>query len=281
MIYFSFCLLPVAFCLSSISSLYSTDLVLEAIAQVATALLPTLARKEDQTLNKGETRGLTFESVKFNRPIVVSADEPLKIQIATLITDFGKFKAVIRYANTGFSIDHFEAIISHSSVGVPDCRPLIPPVPLKEGKNNPQINPDTELYGHLLFHKAKFQRIKGYSHLTATECIAEINIEQKTAWFSRYLPQSLILGDAGARDAVIHALQACVPHATILPTGIERLTVYSVNLSENQFVSAKERLHQGDTFIYDFEVLDDDGNLLEVWQGLELKVIKHRNPQDP
>ena len=267
---------------------------LEAIAQVATALLPTLARKEDQTLNKGEnqdppsvplnkgeTGGLRFESVKFNRPIVVSADQPLKIQIATLITDSGKVKAVIRCANTGFSIDHFEAIISHSSVGAPDCRPLIPPVPLKEGKNNPQINPDKDLYGHLLFHKARFQRIKGYSHLKATECIAEIKIEQKTAWFSRYLPQSLILGDAGARDAVIHALQACVPHATILPTGIERLTVYSVNLGENQFVSAKERLHQGDTFVYDLEVLDDDGNLLEVWQGLELKVIKHRNPQDP
>ncbi len=267
---------------------------LEAIAQVATALLPTLARKEDQTLNKGEnqdppsvplnkgeTGGLRFESVKFNRPIVVSADQPLKIQIATLITDSGKVKAVIRCANTGFSIDHFEAIISHSSVGVPDCRPLIPPVPLKEGKNNPQINPDKDLYGHLLFHKARFQRIKGYSHLKATECIAEINIEQKTAWFSRYLPQSLILGDAGARDAVIHALQACVPHATILPTGIERLTVYSVNLGENQFVSAKERLHQGDTFVYDLEVFNNDGNLLEVWQGLELKVIKHRNPQDP
>jgi enediyne polyketide synthase len=267
---------------------------LEAIAQVATALLPTLARKEDQTLNKGEnqdppsvplnkgeTGGLRFESVKFNRPIVVSADQPLKIQIATLITDSGKVKAVIRCANTGFSIDHFEAIISHSSVGAPDCRPMIPPVPLKEGKNNPQINPDTDLYGHLLFHKARFQRIKGYSHLKATECIAEINIDPKTAWFSRYLPQSLILGDAGARDAVIHALQACVPHATILPTGIERLTVYSVNLGENQFVSAKERLHQGDTFVYDLEVLDDDGNLLEVWQGLELKVIKHRNPQDP
>jgi len=277
---------------------------LEAIAQVATALLPTLARKEDQTLNKGEnqdppsvplnkgeTGGLRFESIKFNRPIVVSADQPLKIQIATLITDSGKVKAVIRCANTGFSIDHFEAIISHSSVGAPDCRPLIPPVPLKEGKNNPtllkegknnpQINPDTDLYGHLLFHKARFQRIKGYSHLKATECIAEINIEPKTAWFSRYLPQSLILGDAGARDAVIHALQACVPHATILPTGIERLTVYSVNLGENQFVSAKERLHQGDTFVYDVEVLDNDGNLLEVWQGLALKVIKHRNPQDP
>ncbi len=93
---------------------------LEAIAQVATALLPTLARKEDQTLNKGEnqdppsvplnkgeTGGLRFESVKFNRPIVVSADQPLKIQIATLITDSGKVKAVIRCANTGFSIDHF------------------------------------------------------------------------------------------------------------------------------------------------------------------------------
>ena len=111
------------------------------------------------------------------------------------------------------------------------------------------------MYGHLLFHQGRFQRIQGYYHLQATECLAEIKTDTVTPWFSRYLPQNLILGDAGARDAVIHALQACVPHATILPTGIERLTIYSLNSEGNQYVLAQERQHIGDTFIYDLQVL--------------------------
>jgi enediyne polyketide synthase len=110
--------------------------------------------------------------------------------------------------------------------------------------------------------------------------VAEIETKPLALWFNRYLPQDLILGDPGARDAVIHALQACVPYATILPTGIEHLTIYSVNLSDNQFVSAKEKQHIGDTFIYDLEVFDSEGNLLETWEGLELQVIKHKDPQD-
>ena len=47
--------------------------------------------------------------------------------------------------------------------------------------------------------------------------------DTQTPWFGRYLPQDLILGDAGARDAAIHALQACVPQGTILPVGIRHL----------------------------------------------------------
>ncbi|HBY81875.1 MAG TPA: hypothetical protein DEG47_33920, partial [Cyanobacteria bacterium UBA11148] len=59
------------------------------------------------------------------------------------------------------------------------------PIPLKH------------LYGEILFHKGRFQRLQGYHHLRAKECLAEI-IEQDDNWFSRYLPQNLILGDPGA-----------------------------------------------------------------------------------
>ncbi|HBY81876.1 MAG TPA: hypothetical protein DEG47_33925, partial [Cyanobacteria bacterium UBA11148] len=76
-----------------------------------------------------------------------------------------------------------------------------------------------------------------------------------------------------ARDATIHALQACVPHATILPSGIERLVIYQQEASGNRFVSAKERQQIDNTFIYDLEVIDKDGNILESWQGLKLQVI--------
>ncbi|GBF80275.1 type I polyketide synthase [Aphanothece sacrum] len=239
---------------------------LEAMMQVATSLMPNLVDK------------ITIESVKFNRPIVVSANEPLKIRIAALIYPSGKVKTVIRSEQTGFTVDHFTTIISqarnNSELGT-----VIPIHNIDNQQNN--IDPQQHLYGELLFHGGRFQRIKHYEHLTATECMAEIETKTNLEWFSRYLPQSLILGDPGARDAVIHALQACVPHATILPIGIEKLSIYEVNATQNQFVSAKERQHFDDTFIYDLTVFDAEGNILEVWQGLELQIIKHKNPDDP
>jgi enediyne polyketide synthase len=234
---------------------------LEAIAQVGMALLET-------------SEIPIFAEVKFNRPVVVSENVPLKIRIAALVEDSGKVKVVLRSEQTAFSVDHFEATLSPSKAETPN------PSPINKGEKR-RIDPQTDLYGELLFHQGRFQRIQGYYHLQATECLAEIQTDTVTPWFSRYLPQNLILGDAGARDAVIHALQACVPHATILPTGIERLTIYSVNSEGNQYVLAQERQQIGDTFIYDLQVLTESGEVLEEWLGLTLQVIQHRDPDLP
>ncbi len=45
-------------------------------------------------------------------------------------------------------------------------------------------------------------------------------------WFARYLPATLALPDPGARDAFIHCVQACIPHATVLPIGVDRIVVW-------------------------------------------------------
>ena len=238
---------------------------LEAMTQVVSALMPSLGDK------------LTFESVKFNYPIVVSADEPLTLRIAALIDPSGKIKTVIRSQQTGFAVDHFEATVSK---GIGNRKQRIANIKNTESSLT-NIDPQQHLYGELLFHQGRFQRIINYQHLTDTECVAEIKTKTSLEWFSRYLPQSLLLGDPGARDAVIHALQACVPHATILPTGIEKLSIYGMSSSKNQFVSAQERKHFDDTFIYDLIVFDAEGNILEIWQGLELQIIKHKNADEP
>ncbi len=79
---------------------------LEAMTQVATALMPSLGEK------------ITFESVKFNRPIVVCDHEPLTIRIAALIYPSGKIKTVIRSQQTGFTVDHFEAVLINETVKI-------------------------------------------------------------------------------------------------------------------------------------------------------------------
>ncbi len=232
---------------------------LEAMAQVAMALLET-----SETPN--------FENIKFNRPVVIPENQTLTIRLAALVQESNKVEVVLRSEQTAFSVDHFRATISiqPSTINNFNLESHIPN----------SLDPQEDIYGEILFHTGRFQRLRRYLHLKATECIAEITPEIPSQWFSRYLPQDLVLGDPGARDATIHALQACIPHATILPVGVERLIQNRVTTSGTRFVSAKERQHMGDTFIYDVQVTDAEGYFLEFWQGLQLQVIKYRNHQD-
>ncbi|MGH2412328.1 MAG: polyketide synthase dehydratase domain-containing protein, partial [Microcystaceae cyanobacterium] len=238
---------------------------LEAMAQVVMALL-------------GTSEPPIFENVQFNRPVVVPEHSFLKIRLAALVQESGQVEVVLRSEQTGFSTDHFRAVCLKPEVihtlGAQTLRPRILKI-----RNS--VNPQQDLYGDLLFHKGRFQRLRGYHHLRATECIAEIALDRVTPWFSRYLPDQLILGDPGARDAVIHGLQACVPHGTLLPIGIERLVINQLVSAETFFVSAKERERLGDVFIYDLEVINPDGAISEQWQGLKLQMIQPRDTQLP
>jgi enediyne polyketide synthase len=144
----------------------------------------------------------------------------------------------------------------------------------------PSLEIDRHLYGELLFHQGRFQRITKYHHLRAKSCVAAIASDPSTPWFSDYLPQTMVLGDAGARDAAIHALQACVPHATILPVAIQRLSIFQVQDQAPHTVKAVEQSHGDDQFVYDLWVHSSEGQLLEHWQGLTLQVIQAKPPQE-
>jgi enediyne polyketide synthase len=160
--------------------------------------------------------------------------------------------------------------VAQTAVEAPDLTPYVVP----------SLQIDTHLYGELLFHQGRFRRISQYPHLRAKSCVAAIATDPSTPWFSDYLPQTMLLGDAGARDAAIHALQACVPHATILPVAIQCLCVFQVQDQAAHTVKAVERSHGDDQFIYDLWVESADGALLEHWQGLTLQVIQAKPPQE-
>jgi enediyne polyketide synthase len=77
-------------------------------------------------------------------------------------------------------------------------------------------------------------------------------------------------------DAALHAIQACIPAATLLPTGIERLSLRTSKISGPVFVQARERSNEENNFIYDVSVTDVDGAVLESWDGLQLTAIEGR-----
>jgi len=227
--------------------LFPAVMGLEAMAQVAFTVLC----------------GEEVPVFEFSRPVVVEEAETL--QIAALVQSGERVDVALRCAQTGFKVDHFRARCrfgSHSVQGTP-CTP--------GGKV--AIAPERELYGSLLFQEGRFKRLRAYRHIEATQCVGEIATDDSILWFGRYLSPTLMLGDAGSRDATIHALQVCTPHAQLLPVSIEKLNFVDVHAEGPWTVSAKERWRKGDLFCYDLTVLGQEGQLREKWEGLHLRKV--------
>ncbi|HKP82124.1 MAG TPA: polyketide synthase dehydratase domain-containing protein, partial [Pyrinomonadaceae bacterium] len=114
-----------------------------------------------------------------------------------------------------------------------------------------------------------------------TQCSAEIMPDGTTNWFGRYLPGDLVLGDPGARDAAVHAVQACVPQIALLPVGVERITG-NLNAHVGELtVHAQERERLTNGFIYDVELTDSEGRVLERWERLHLRAISGTDFKGP
>jgi enediyne polyketide synthase len=226
---------------------------MEAMAQVFMALTET-------------DEPPVFEEVKFDRPVVVGDGAATTIRVAALVRANGSVEIVLRSSETGFQVDHFRAM----------CRVTAPLEPAhREISEDPRVivDPQHDLYGTVLFHRGRFRRLREYRALKATECAAEIVPDGTTNWFGRYLPAGLVLGDPGARDAAIHAVQACVPQITLLPVGVEKITGSVNGHAGALIVRAQERERFPNGFMYDVELIDTEGRVRERWERLHLRAI--------
>ncbi|HEX4498810.1 MAG TPA: SDR family NAD(P)-dependent oxidoreductase [Thermoanaerobaculia bacterium] len=247
--------------------LFAAVLGMEAMAQAAMALLRT-----DEIP--------VFEDVVFQRPVAVPAGRSTTIRVAALVREPGVVEVVLRDASTHYAADHFRAVcrFGRPADGTDDTPRLLAPFPGAGTPGRIALDPRGDLYGGVLFHQGRFQRLEGYRSLRATECLADISADGTTVWFGRYLPDRLVLGDPGARDAAIHAIQACIPHATLLPTAVERVVSHGLAGDVPLVLAARERSRNGDEFIYDVELRTLDGRLRESWQGLTLRAVDRIAP---
>ncbi len=244
-------------------------------------LFPAVIGMEAMTQAAQALTGLTgapvLENVEFLRPIVVPVDGSTTVRVAVLATAPGVVQAAIRSGETDFQADHFRATLRFTE-GVPvDHQPVsdVALIPL---------DPAEELYGPVLFQGLRFQRLVGYRRLAAKACVAQIANQSTESWFSSFQPQDLVLADPGTRDALMHSIQCNVPDATLLPAGIERLYLAdpdAVRDLDEVTLHANERSRNGDTYIYDLDVRDADGNLVERWQGLKLQAVRKLDGAGP
>lgn len=206
----------------------------------------------------------TIHRARFKRPVIVPRDESRTVRLAGLKRRDGAVDVVLRSDETGFQADHFRATFRFGEIPRPRTAAAPPPSAIA-------LDPAEHVYGDLAFHGPRFQRIRGYRELSARACVAEIETRDER-WFGGLLPQGLELGDPGARDAAIHAVQACIPHGRLVPVGVERITVGPLAPGP-LFARATERSQRGDTFVYDISLHDGDGTVLEHWDGIELQRI--------
>jgi enediyne polyketide synthase len=228
----------------------------------------------------GRTEVPVLEDVAFLRPIVVPVDGATTIRVAVLATGADTVQAVIRSGETGFQADHFRATLRYRTAPPAGGRPS----PILKDLPRLALRPDRDLYGSVLFQGGRFQRLLGYRQLAATSAVAEIAQRAEVAWFAAFLPGDLRAGDPGARDAFMHAIQCCVPDATLLPAGIERLHLADPAVTAGLprlVMHAAERLREGDTYVYDVDVRDEAGALVEHWQGLTLQAVRKQDGSGP
>ncbi|HEX8692703.1 MAG TPA: SDR family NAD(P)-dependent oxidoreductase [Longimicrobium sp.] len=236
---------------------------LEAMAQAAMALA-------------GADRPPVFEDVRFDRPVAVPGGGRVRVRVAALARAPGRVDVVLRSSSTGFAADHFRATCRFGaeeetrSAGAMDGA----------GDAVVPLDPGRELYGGILFHRGRFRRVARYRRLQAFACVADVAPDGVAPWFGAWLPAALVLGDPGARDAAIHAIQPCIPHAQVLPVGVARLAVLDANGGGARTVAAREVAREGSELVYDLEVTDAAGRLAERWEGLRLRIVAPLAPGD-
>jgi enediyne polyketide synthase len=244
--------------------LFPAVLGMEAMAQAAAVLA-------------GPGRLVVLENVEFLRPIVVPPDGTATIRIAALNRGDG-VDVAIRSSDTGFQSDHFRATLRHSGTRPFDADGPVPAA----GTSRVPLDAAADLYGGVFFQGKRFQRVLGYRRLAATSCVVDISAGSGDEWFGSYFSRAMVLGDPGARDAFMHGIQCCVPNATLLPAGVERIyPAHPDELTGQVILHAAERNRDGDTYTYDLDVCTEDGRILERWEGLRLQAVRKTDGRGP
>lgn len=246
--------------------LFPAVMALEAMSEAAAALLG----REDAVA------ALQFRDVSFRAPIVVPTDEAGKpaIRIAALAGSAtaergGEISLAIRCSGTSFQINHVEA----RCVLGPGPSLSEVPLPHLPTEDIAAFDPGRSLYDNVLFQSGRFRRIAGYQMIEARRCSGRLSPDGATRWFARDLPQSFALGDAGARDAALHAIQACIPHKIVVPQAVGQIDVAILDSSTAYRMFAIEIADHGEELIYDLTILDATGLPVERWHRIVLRVI--------
>jgi enediyne polyketide synthase len=238
--------------------IFPAVLGLETMAQVASALA-------------GGGIPVAIESVAFPQAVVVPDDGAARIQIMALANEGGRIEVAIRADDDAFAADRMRATVvfdSPSANGA--CLPNAAQAAAIRSMPSVDAKP---LYGSLFFQGERFRRVRSFSHLSARRIAATLSARGAAAWFSPFEPQQLVLGNPAVRDALLHALQAAVPHRRVIPVSVDRISLHSRTQAVR--MEAVEREATEDRFVFDIVARDTTGAVVESWQAVEFRAISY------
>jgi enediyne polyketide synthase len=190
-------------------------LALEALAEAASALAGRPLRHAT-AVTMGPPAGLP------------AADSGGAVTIRVCaVADGGKITTSLRSAESGPVVDHVRAVFAADEPADPGAAGTATAGPRRAGA---ALVDGGELYGTVCFQAGRFRRIAGLTELTARSCRALARGPDDRAWFppggdgAGPGAGGLLLGSPGLNDALLQALQACVPDRRVWPAAIASVT---------------------------------------------------------
>jgi enediyne polyketide synthase len=216
-----------------------------------------------------DTNTLLIEDLHFEHPIVTAEMGETRIRVLAVREPAGHVRVAVRSETTDFQIDHFYATLRNVGGWMTVAAPALV---VAAASALPEHTPD-DIYSSILFQAGRLRRIQRYRALTAKTCSAELQC-RNDAWFAAYMPPALVLGDPGIRDAMMHAIQACIPSHVIVPTSVESVMRRTYDHGEGVFVVAQERERRGTAFLWDIDLQTSGGEVLEQWRGVVFQQVE-------
>jgi enediyne polyketide synthase len=239
---------------------------MEAMAQVAAACAEPF-----------DTKGVIprLEALKFDRPIVVGpdgrtiliralAEEPSSEgQVRVRVSVFAEIGGNQTECFSAYCV--WGAASGTWGKGAPITSAPLP------------FDPAERLYGSIYFQGPMFQHIEAFHEVSDRSCLARVRISRQGAEATGAGP--LLLDAWEVRDCFLHAIQICVPHLRLLPLSIESLETHGYP-GQSVYLSARERLQEGRDYVYDLEVFDEQGEVVECISGYRCRIVDNYRDKD-
>ena len=242
-------------------------IALEAMAEAASVLAGRPLRRLGRT--------------RMDSPVVLPAgDQETTLRICAL-RRAEAVETVVRCSGSGFQVDHFRALFPLGDTPQAPGQPAEPRTAQGLGLTVASaggIVDGTDLYGPVFFQAGPFRRVAFLPEVTSRSCSALVRGADDRPWFaapeSRRAPGPdipLVLGSPGLNDAIMHMLQACVPHRRMLPAGFDALTVSGAEI--RGAVQVRGQLEAGLSGGWQVTAVNAAGHTAAALSGLRLRDV--------
>jgi len=217
-----------------------------------------------------------FENVSLRRPIVVAAEGGTEIEVHLELSERDErgersARVGIRCEQTGFGTDHFAA-----TVVLADAVPAGAQQPVAAGEPLP-LDPQTDLYGGLLFQGDRFQRMGEIYTMTSKVASfrAELLPDAELGQLSFAMPAGrLVLGDPYFRDVMLQSVQLTVPQHICLPVEIERIDCFARAEGAERWVTVDLQAREDREYRSAVVATAADGTAVEQLSGYRLRILE-------